>query len=160
MNTNQGGTYEIPTEMRDFAERSVEQARKAFDGFLGAAQKAVGTVEESTSNIQTSATDATRKTLTFAEQNIAAAFEHAQKLVRARDFQEAMQLQTDFARTQFAAMQTQLKELGDFAQSAARSASNQAASAATNAAATARGMSEQASNAFRQASGQGGSGQS
>ena len=26
--------YEVPTEMREFAERSVEQARKAFDGFM------------------------------------------------------------------------------------------------------------------------------
>ena len=34
-------SYEIPTEMRDFAEKSVEQAKKAFDGFVGAAGKAV-----------------------------------------------------------------------------------------------------------------------
>jgi hypothetical protein len=27
--------------MREFAEKSVEQARKAFDGFIGAAKKAV-----------------------------------------------------------------------------------------------------------------------
>ena len=33
--------YEIPAEMRDFAEKSVEQARKAVEGFFGAAQKAV-----------------------------------------------------------------------------------------------------------------------
>jgi len=33
--------YEIPTEMRDFAEKSVDQARKPFDGFLGAAHKAI-----------------------------------------------------------------------------------------------------------------------
>ena len=32
--------YEIPTEMRDFAEKSVDQARKAFESFIGAAQKA------------------------------------------------------------------------------------------------------------------------
>src|SRR6188472_3119988 len=31
--------YEIPGEMRDFAEKSVEQARKAIDGFMGAVQK-------------------------------------------------------------------------------------------------------------------------
>ena len=37
--------YEIPAEMRDFAEKSVEQARKAFEGFIGAAQKAVSATE-------------------------------------------------------------------------------------------------------------------
>jgi hypothetical protein len=31
--------YEVPAEMRDFAEKSVEQARKAIDGFMGAARK-------------------------------------------------------------------------------------------------------------------------
>ncbi len=30
----------VPPEMRDFAERSVEQARKAFDSFMTAAQRA------------------------------------------------------------------------------------------------------------------------
>ena len=35
MNTKQQ-SYEIPSELRDFAEKSVEQARKAIDGFMGA----------------------------------------------------------------------------------------------------------------------------
>ncbi len=35
------GVYEIPQEMREFADKSVEQARKAFDGFVGAAQRTV-----------------------------------------------------------------------------------------------------------------------
>ncbi|HKH35041.1 MAG TPA: phasin, partial [Beijerinckiaceae bacterium] len=30
--------YEVPPEMREFAEKSVEQARKAIDGFIGAAR--------------------------------------------------------------------------------------------------------------------------
>jgi hypothetical protein len=29
---NNPNNYEIPSEMRDFAEKSVEQARKAIDG--------------------------------------------------------------------------------------------------------------------------------
>jgi len=37
--------YEIPTELRDFAARSVDQARKAFEGFMEVAQKAAGTVD-------------------------------------------------------------------------------------------------------------------
>jgi phasin len=143
--------YEIPTEMRDFAEKSVDQARKAFDGFLVAANKAVDTVHGSTSTMQSTASDATKKTLSYAEQNVAAAFEHAQKLVRAADFQEAIQLQTEFARSQFAAMQAQMKELGDMAQSAARTASNQAATVASDAAAATRSAADQASAAFNKA---------
>jgi phasin len=118
--------YEIPTEMRDFAEKSVEQARKAFDSFMGAAQRTVDTLENSASSVQANTTDMTRKTFNYAEQNITAAFEHAQRLVRAKDVQEAMQLQAEFVRDQFAAMQSQMRDIGAIAQSAAQSTANQA----------------------------------
>ena len=114
--------YEIPTEMRDFAEKSVEQARKAFDSFMGAAQRTVDTLENSATSVQANTTDMTRKTFGYAEQSIAAAFDHAQRLVRAKDVQEAMQLQAEFVRNQFAAMQSQMKEFGAIAQSAAQTA--------------------------------------
>ncbi|WP_445501410.1 phasin [Microvirga sp. G4-2] len=118
MATNPNQNYEIPAEMRDFAEKSVEQARKAIDGFMSAAQKTVDTFEGSANTVQASAKDATRKTFTYAEQNLAAAFDLAQRMVRAKDMQEAMQIQAEFVRTQFEAMQTQMKEFGSIAQSA------------------------------------------
>jgi hypothetical protein len=37
--------FEIPAEMRQMAEQSVEQAKKAFDGFIAAAQQAVSNFE-------------------------------------------------------------------------------------------------------------------
>jgi phasin len=122
--------YEVPPEMRDFAEKSVDQARKAFDSFMGAAQKTVDTLENSASSVQANTTDMTRKTFNYAEQNIAAAFEHAQRLVRAKDVQEAMQLQAEFVRNQFAAMQSQMRDLGAIAQSAAQTAAQTTANQA------------------------------
>jgi len=118
MATNPTPGYEVPAEMRDFAEKSVEQARKAIDGFLGAAQKTADTFEGSATTVQASAKDMTRKTFTYAEQNISAAFDLAQKMVRAKDMQEAMQIQAEFVRSQFEAMQTQMKEFGSLAQGA------------------------------------------
>jgi phasin len=125
MATNTTPNYEIPTEMRDFAEKSVEQARKAIDGFMSAAQKTVDTFEGSTNTLQATATDATRKTFSYAEQNLSAAFDLAQKMVRAKDPQEAMQIQAEFVRSQFQAMQTQMKEFGSMAQSAMQPGSKQ-----------------------------------
>jgi len=110
--------YEVPPEMREFAEKSVEQARKAIDGFIGAARKTADTIESSAATAQSSGKEIASKTFSYAEQNIAAAFDLAQRLVRAKDVQEAMQIQAEFARSQFAAMQTQMKELGSVAQSA------------------------------------------
>jgi phasin len=118
MATTQGQNYEIPAEMRDFAEKSVEQARRAMDGFIGAAQRTVDTLEGSATTVQASARDMTRKTFSYAEQNIQAAFDLAQRMVRAKDVQEAMQIQAEFVRTQFESMQTQMKEFGSMAQGA------------------------------------------
>ena len=126
MDGKQAG-YEIPPEMRDFAEKSVEQARKAFDGFVGAARKTADTLQSSASSAQANAQDVSRKTFSYAEQNIMAAFDLAQRLVRAKDPQEAMQVQAEFVRTQFAAMQSQMREFGAVAQSAMGQAGSQAA---------------------------------
>ena len=118
MATNPTPNYAIPSEMRDFAEKSVEQASTAIDGFMSAAQKTVDTFEGSTNTLQATAKDATRKTFSYAEQNLSAAFDLAQRMVRAKDPQEAMQIQAEFVRSQFEAMQTQMKEFGAMAQSA------------------------------------------
>ena len=133
MSPNQSPNFEIPTEMRDFAEKSVEQARKAFDGFLGTARRTLDTLEGSTTTAQSSAKDATRKTMEYAEQNVSAAFDLAQKLVRSRDVQEAMQHQAEFVRSQFSAMQNQMREFGGMAKGAMDQASQTARSAAQEA---------------------------
>lgn len=111
--------YEVPQEMREFAEKSVDQARKAFDGFMGAAQKAVETVHGSTESARANAEQTTAKAMAYAEQNVAAAFELAQKLVRAKDPTEAMQHQAEFVKSQMASFQKQMTEFGAAVQKAA-----------------------------------------
>ena len=106
--------YEIPTEMRDFAERSVAQARKAFEGFMGAVQKTATAIEPAASNPALSgAKDVSTKAVTFAESNVNAAFDLAEKLVHAKDVQEVLALQTEYLKAQMEAIQAQAKELGD-----------------------------------------------
>lgn len=115
--------YQVPDEMRDFAEKSVQQARKAFDGFIGATNKAVDTAHGSASAVQASGADAVRKTVSYAEQNVAAAFDLAEKMVRSKDVQEVMQHQAEYLRSQLAALQTQMKDVGTTVQSQMRDAS-------------------------------------
>ena len=50
-------SFEIPTEMRAVAERSVEQARIAFNTFMSAAQEAVTTFEGHAKAAQAGAKD-------------------------------------------------------------------------------------------------------
>ena len=111
--------FDVPTQMRQFAEQSVEQAKKAVDGFLTAAHKTATTLETQASTAQSSAKDVSQKVMGFAEQNINNSFEFAQKLVRARDIQEVMALQQEFLKSQMQAMQAQAKDLGTAATKAA-----------------------------------------
>ena len=69
--------------------------------------------------------------MSAAEQNLRASFDYAERLVRAKDLQEAAQIQSEFVRSQAEAMQAQMKEFGSAAQSAMSQATDQAASAST-----------------------------
>lgn len=107
--------YEIPSEMRDFAERSVAQARKAFEGFMGAVHKTAGSFEGTP---VASASNVSSKAVAFAESNVNAAFDLADKLVHAKDVQDVLRIQADYLKEQLASIETQMKELGEAVQKA------------------------------------------
>ena len=87
----------------------------------------------------------------FAEQNVTAAFDLAQKLVRSRDLQEAMQHQAEFVRSQFAAIQAQAKEFGGLAQTAMQQSAEKAKGVMQESAEQARKAMEQGAEAARKA---------
>ncbi len=109
---------QIPAEMRDFAERSVAQARKAFEGFMGAVQKTTGSVDAGAFTPAAGVKDVSQKAVAFAEKNVTSAFDLADKLVQAKDVQEVLALQTEYLQQQMAAIQEQARELGDVVQKA------------------------------------------
>jgi len=115
-------SFEIPSEMRNLAEQSVEQARKAFDGYMTAAQQAVEAVEGQATVAQAGTKNVGKKAMTFAEQNVATSFEFAQKLVRAKDVQEVLRLQGEFVQAQMQALSEQAKELSETASKVAMEA--------------------------------------
>jgi len=61
----------------------------------------------------------TEKAVAFAEQNVAASFDYAQKLVRASDPQEVLRLHAEYVQAQMQALAQQAKELGQTATRAA-----------------------------------------
>ncbi len=105
--------YTVPAEMRDFADRSVQQARKAFEGFMGAVKKSTGDIEKVTGPAALQGAGATTKAVAIAEKNVTAAFDLAQKIVHAKDVQEVMALQAEYMKAQMAAIQEQTRELGE-----------------------------------------------
>jgi len=105
--------FEVPPEMRAFAEKSFEQARQAFESFLAAASRTVSTFEGQAETARKGARDIGQKAMGFAEQNMTKSFEFAQKLVRARDADEIMKLQAEYIKEQMQTLSEQAKELGE-----------------------------------------------
>jgi phasin len=107
----QGMNFEIPAEMRALAEKSVEQARKAFETFMTAATQAASAADKQAAGARAGAKEVGELAVRFAERNIASSFEFAQQLVRAKDSGEVMALHADYVKRQIATLSDQAKEL-------------------------------------------------
>jgi phasin len=105
--------FDIPPDLRAFAEKSVEQAKLAVEGFMANAQRTLSSVEGQAASARQGAKDLSQKAFSFAERNIASAFELAQKLVQARNVDEMLKLQSDYIRSQSRTLAEQTKELGE-----------------------------------------------
>jgi phasin len=107
--------FEIPADMRAMAERSVEQARIAFNTFMTAAHEAITTFENQAEAAQAGAKDLSDKAVSYAERNVANTLAFADRLLHAKDAHELIRLQTDFIEQQMKELTTQAKELGESA---------------------------------------------
>src|ERR1019366_6622455 len=107
---------EVPAELRDLAEKTIDQAEKAFGMFFDAANKSM-------TSIPGPGTEISKQALTFTEQNMKAAFEHARKLVHATDLQQAIQIQSEFLRSQFTNAGEHMRQITGGVRSAAQNAS-------------------------------------
>jgi phasin len=107
--------FAIPDQLRAFAEQSVAQARKAFEGFIDAANQAVGQMQDRAETAHGGASEIAQKSMHYAEQNVAATFDFAQKLMQAKNAAEVMGLQSEYLGRQMQALSAQVHELGQSA---------------------------------------------
>lgn len=105
--------FEVPAELRNMAERTIAQAEKAFDMFFEAANKSMAPFAHPGAEIS-------RKVLSLTEQNMKSAFDSARRIAQATDLQEAMQIQSDFLRSQMTSAGEQMKQIADRAMSTAK----------------------------------------
>jgi len=115
--------FEVPAEMVAMAEQSFEQARRAFDQFLNAANSTITNMHDQNRAAQASAKDVTGRIMSFAEQNVANAFAYAEKLVHTRDPQALVALHTEYVQAQMRALSEQAKAVTEAAGKAAMDAS-------------------------------------
>jgi phasin len=107
--------FAIPNEMRSFVEQSVTQARQAFEGFIQAANQAVGQMQGRAEAAHSGASEIAHKSMEYAEKNVASTFDFAQRLMRAKDAAEVMGLQSEYLGRQMQALSAQVQELGQSA---------------------------------------------
>ena len=114
---------EIPQPMRDVAVQNVEQARAAYDQFMGALTQATSMWSKAMSAIpMTSEFDAVhQRAARFAKQNAEAAFALAKDLANAKDAQEMSAIQTRYVHMQMQAYALQTHELSQLMTKASQS---------------------------------------
>ena len=111
--------FEVPEQVRAFAEKGVSQARENYAKFKDAAETHNGTVEAVFASASKGASEYTAKLMEFAKANTSASLDFAQELLGTRSPTDAFQLWTGHAKTQLETFQAQAKELFEIAQRAA-----------------------------------------
>jgi phasin len=116
------GRFEIPKDMRAMAEASFEQARKAFEKFLGTAQATTATIEERGATARAGAEDIGARAIADAEKNAQASLDFAQSLAHAGDITEIIKLHSEYLQAQMRALTEQASEMGQMVSRAAMDA--------------------------------------
>ena len=111
--------FEVPEQMRAFAEKGVSQAREGYARFKDAAESHNGAVEAMFTTASKGASEYTAKLMEFAKANSTAHLDFTQELLGVKSPTDAFQLWTGHAKTQLETFQAQAKELAEIAQRAA-----------------------------------------
>nr|WP_306265100.1 phasin family protein [Pararhizobium sp. IMCC3301] len=112
--------YDMTEQMRAFAEQGMDQARKAFDTYMETMQETVSKLESSSTDLKSKTSEASKKAISITEAHMNAAFSQAEKLVTAKDPQEALELQTKYIREQIDALTKQAQSMGEEAVNAVK----------------------------------------
>jgi hypothetical protein len=105
-------SFEIPPELRDMAEKNVEQARAAYGQFMDFLTQAMGAWAGAPGGVEMSGFRAVQeRAIAFAKENAERSFTLASELARAKDVQEVLTLQSRYAQTQMQTFGIQAQQL-------------------------------------------------
>jgi phasin len=107
---------EIPAAFREFAEKSVSQAKETYEKMKSAAEEATDVLEGTYTTASQGARDYGLKMIEQARTNTNAAFDFANEFMAVKSVSEAVELTTAHARKQFETFTSQTKELTALAQ--------------------------------------------
>jgi phasin len=108
--------FEVPEQVRAFAEKGVSQARESYTKFKDAAETHNSTIEAVFTTATKGANDYSAKLLDMVKANTNATFDFAQELVGAKSLPQAMELWSAHAKKQVETITAQTKELAELTQ--------------------------------------------
>ena len=116
-------SYEFPPDLRELAEKNIQQARAAYGQFMDAMAQAMGVWATALApNQVTSGFKSVQdQAIHFAKQNAQACFALASELTNAKDITDVMVIQSRYAQTQLQTYVLQARELGRLMTEAAQS---------------------------------------
>lgn len=110
---------EIPAAFREFAEKSVSQAKDNWEKMKAVTEEATDMIETSYSTASKGATDYGMALIDVARANTNATFDFYSQIMTVKSFSEMIELSTTHARKQFEAVTAQSKDLTALAQKVA-----------------------------------------
>jgi phasin len=111
--------FEVPEQMRAFAEKGVSQARDNYAKFKDAAETHNGTIEAVFTSASKGASEYSAKVMEFMKASASANLDFAQALIAVKSPSEALELWTAHAKKQFEAFSAHTKELVELSQKVA-----------------------------------------
>jgi phasin len=111
--------FEVPKQMRAFAEKSVSQARDNYAKFKDAAESHNSTIEAVFTTASKGASACSAKVMQFVKANTTANLDFTQELLGIKTPSEALELWTAHTRKAFETLSAQSKELSELAQKVA-----------------------------------------
>ena len=107
---------EVPAAFREFAEKSVTQAKDNWEKMKAATEEASDLIEDSYATASKGAADYGLKVIEASRANTNSAFDFATQLFAVKSLAEAVELSTAHMRKQFETISAQSKELTALAQ--------------------------------------------
>jgi len=110
---------EVPPAFREFAEKSISQAKEGYDKMKANAEKATETLETTYAIASKGYADYGLKLIETARANSNAAYDLMGELMGVKSYADMVELTTAYMRNRFDALSAQTKELSEHAQKVA-----------------------------------------
>ncbi len=120
MTDSEAAQSSMTTPVREAAKAGLAGAHKAADNLLMVSKASVETWQEMNDLVQTASNAVVKRGLTYIEASTRNAFELAQSLAGAKNPQDLLRLQFDFASRQVALAEEQVKAVGEIVRAASR----------------------------------------